>query len=56
MTKPSAVRITGPLAAHACGFRDELAALHYTALSGANQMRAKRFRPFDALLVFLEAL
>lgn len=39
MTKPSDVRVSGPLACHASGFCEELAALGYTPLSAANQVR-----------------
>lgn len=39
MTREIAVRIVGPLAPHAEGFRDELTRQHYTPLSARNQMR-----------------
>lgn len=39
MSRPSDVRVSGPLAAYAPGFRAELAATHYTPLSAANQTR-----------------
>lgn len=38
-SKASPVRVTGPLAPHADGFRVELAGLGYTPLSAANQLR-----------------
>lgn len=38
-SKASPVRVTGPLAAHADGFRDELIGRGYTPLSAANQLR-----------------
>jgi site-specific recombinase XerD len=38
-TKASPVLVTGPLAAHADGFRDELGRRGYTPLSAANQLR-----------------
>jgi hypothetical protein len=38
-TKPSWPRVTRPLAEYAVGFRDELARLGYTLLTGAGQLR-----------------
>lgn len=39
MGKPSRVRVTGPLAQYACGFRKELARLGYTSHSATAQLR-----------------
>jgi integrase/recombinase XerD len=39
MTTPIGVRVTGPLAAYACGFWAELLTKQYTPLSATNQLR-----------------
>lgn len=39
MSRPADVRVTGPLAPHARGFREVLAAQGYATLSAANQLR-----------------
>lgn len=39
MSRPADVRVTGPLAPHARGFREALAAQGYATMSAANQLR-----------------
>ena len=39
MGRPSRVRVTGPLAPHAAGFRRELALQGYTLNSASDQLR-----------------
>jgi hypothetical protein len=47
MGKPSRVRVTGPLAPRAAGFRQELARQGYTPHSASNQLQL--IGPFDVV-------